>query len=901
MAKKVCKRMFGIILSTVLALTSCPAVFPAFVTGRAAVEGNLLTDPNFEDPSAWTVVGAEGDQGETYATYTFEDGKAVFQMEEYGDIYWKPCIKTAQPITLEANSVYRAQFTVESTIARTVQGGFDNNATYSEKEALVYEGDSYKKTVTFDYTTGDQEENTFIVCLGDGMEEEQFQKHTVKVYDVSVTRVGDRPEDPDLGPLPEATKDVPEVEHNLLKNGNLATVDPAQNTAANWMLNSYLTNATVSVEPYRVNYDITGSQADYQINMNQDFEAEYHAEYTISFDVETTLARTVQYGIEKNGRVYTEQSQEIPAGQKTTVTNTYRSESKGSQNFMIYLGGNHPKHKVGISNISIVKTKDGEEKGYEPIEGFDEPSPTQAVDGNILPNGNFADGMTGWVSQYPGNVVNEKNRVDIKVTESNETYWVAGGLKTEAGIALQGGKKYRLRFTAVSTIDRSVYADIDAGGSPKVFGDGIELTANVPATFDQEITPENDVNGPFAIWFGGPTDLEVPHYIGLSDISLVAVDGGETEPGGGDDDEPVLETLPPATQDVPETENNLLLNGNLAAVDPEAKTADHWVLNSYLNNAELTVEPYRVDYKFTGMQADYEVNMNQEFRAEYKAEYKISFDVETTMKRTVSYGIEKNGRLYTKTSEPIPAGERTTVTDTYTAEQDGTQQFMIYLGGNYKNHEVGISNLSIVQTKEGEERGYQAIDAPGFGPEEPAATEPVDGNLLTNGNFAEGIQGWVSQVPDNLINRKNRVDIQVTAKDESYWSPGGLKTEAPITLVNGNTYRVKYTAVASVDRSIYADIDFGGSQKFFGEGMELTAGEPKTFNQEITMEETVTGPFVIWFGETTDLETPHYIGISDVSVVLVKEGEVTPPGPGPEENPLPKAEPRQPADEWEFR
>lgn len=727
MKKKLWKRMLGLVMSMLLVLTSCPAAFMGNVIVQAAEAENLITDPTFQDSTAWTVVGDAGDNGESYASYSFEDGKAVFHMKAYGDVFWKPCIKTTEPINLQENSVYRATFTVESDMARTVQGGFDTNHHFSDEVALVNEGDLYKATVTYDYTVGNAEENYFIVCLGGGMNQEEFAEHTVKVSDVSVVRIGDKPEDPDLGPLPDAEQNIPVVDGNLLTNGNLADVDTAANTAAGWNLIDYLTGAEVSVEPYRVNYDIASTQADYQVNLNQDFQAEYKAEYAISFDVETTLERTVTYGMEKNGRLFTETSQVIPANTKTTVTAAYQSSNEGTQKFMIYLGGNYQKHKVGISNISIVKTKDGEEKGYESIEGFEEPVSTAEVEGNLLPNGNFANGMDGWMSQFPDNVINNKNRVDIKVTESNETYWAAGGLKTTAAVSLKKGNTYRIRYTAVSTIDRSVYADLDINGAPKYFGEGIDLQAGIPGTFDREVTMEEDLSGVFAIWFGGPTDLETPHYIGISDVSIVLTKEGEGGNEGGGD-----------TPDPKPDENTL----------PEAQP-----------------------------------------------------------------------------------------------------------------------------------------------------TDIVEGNMLQNGNFADGLSGWRSQEPGNVVAETNRIDIKVTANTDSYWAAGGLLTSENVTMKEGNTYRLRYTAISTVDRSVYADLDPGAPKVFGDDGSEkliLKAGEAATYEKEVTMDRTVIGPLAIWFGGVSDVETPHYIGISDVSLVLVKEGEGGGETPDPTpENPLPEAQPTE--------
>lgn len=701
MKKVIWKQILGLAMAVMLVLTGCPTAFPGNGTVQAA-EGNLITDESFQDPAAWAVVGDTGDNGEIYADYSYEGGKAVFVMKAFGSAFWQPCIKTAEPIALEADSVYRAQFTVESTIPRTVHGGFDNGHHFSEEVALNQEGDSYKATVTYDYTVGNGEENYFIVCLGGGMAQESFVEHTVKVSEVSVIRIGDKPEDPDLGPLPEAEQDIPAVENNLLTNGNLADVNPEDGTAAGWILNSYLTGAEVSTEPYRVNYNITGAQADYQVNMNQTFQAEYKAEYQISFDVETTLDRTVTYGIEKNGgRIFTETSATIPAGEKTTVTASYQSDSQGTQTFMIYLGGEYQKHKVGISNISIVKTKEGEEKGYEAIPGFEEPAATEPVEGNLLPNGNFAgDFSENWVSQQPDNLINDKNRVDIKVTNTDSLYWGAGGLKTTQPITLKKGNTYRIRYTAVATIDRSVYADLDINGAPKYFGEGIDLKANIPGTFDREVTMEEDLSGPFAIWFGGPTELETPHYIGISDVSIVLTKEGESGgEEGGDTPAPDQNPLPEA-QPTAEAEGNILTNGNFADGLTGWRTAGF----------DPIATANRVDFHVVANGLDWNPSLiANAVTLEPNSEYTIRFHAYSTVARTIGIRQESGTSQLQAQSTAIEANKDEPVEFTYTTgEEAESLELMICVGagfteqeveeGKFQSHYVGISQVSMVKT-----------------------------------------------------------------------------------------------------------------------------------------------------------------------------------------------------------
>ncbi|MGN0243317.1 MAG: carbohydrate binding domain-containing protein [Lachnospiraceae bacterium] len=512
----------------VRAETELPVAVPT-----EAVPGDILTNGNF-------VAGTEG--------WSFPGGEPVasenrldFKLDAY-TIYWAPSIK--QEVTLHPNSTYEITYHAIATTDRTVYAGFDNKQDF-EKAVLTAGEDKEIKTT---YSTGNTAEtNAFIICLGAGFEtEEDFAAHSIGISAVSIVKTAgeDPKEEEPVGDLDEA-ETVSPVAENLLQNGHLGNVDTESNTAEGWVLDSFLTGAAYQTEQYRVVYDIKGQQADYQVNMNQKVTLDAAKKYRISFTVESTLDRTVTSGFDPE-RV---NSSAVTKGEKTVISYEYTPIASEEKTFMIYLGGDNAHHKIGISNLSIVVAGDAETGGgndgdngggeQEPVEtGLPDAGPTEEVPGNILTNGNFADGTEGWT--FPGGEpVASENRLDFKL-DAYTIYW-APSIKQE--VTLHPNSTYEITYHAIATTDRTVYAGFDN----KQDFEKVALTAGedkeIKTTYTTGATAETNT---FIICLGAGFETEedfVVHSIGISAVSIVKTagedsggDSGEEEPAAGKGD-----------------------------------------------------------------------------------------------------------------------------------------------------------------------------------------------------------------------------------------------------------------------------------------------------------------------------------------------------------------------------
>ena len=191
-------------------------------------------------------------------------------------------------------------------------------------------------------------------------------------------------EKPGSGADREDGEAVKEVAGNLLTNGNF------EKKQEGW--ESYSDNAEIYWNQYRTVFQIKDNAADWGQSLVQNVDLEAGVTYEVSFDVESTVSRTVAAGFDNSGRDEFH-SDMIPANTKTTLSYRTTKAAQGSNKFMIYLGTNVGAHKVVISNVSIVEVpeelpnteNDKAPKTLTSLKGLD------AEDAIALKDGNFTD------------------------------------------------------------------------------------------------------------------------------------------------------------------------------------------------------------------------------------------------------------------------------------------------------------------------------------------------------------------------------------------------------------------------------------------------------------------------------------------------------------------------------
>jgi beta-glucanase (GH16 family) len=301
-------------------------------------------------------------------------------------------------------------------------------------------------------------------------------------------------------------------------------------------------------------FDITikdTNDAEWKIQLKQDnVTLEKDQWYKLSFDAKSSVERKIQYAIQRDGSDHKDASGNedwTPYVQDiVTLNSKYQTISKVFQMtedtdaesiFNIALGkvGERitAQHRVCIDNISLEKV-DAPEQEEAP-----EQKP-EAVEGNMLINADFADGINGWtetIANWGGDYVADASRsiedgniiYDIK-NPGTEDWHVQ--LKQQ-GLNLEKDATYSVKFDIVSTVGRTFKTGVMSTDYNYWYGGAdIKLDADSAKNVEFKFTMKTDDSAAdFYISLGKYTYEETSgSVITISNISFVKVSSGEGEP-----------------------------------------------------------------------------------------------------------------------------------------------------------------------------------------------------------------------------------------------------------------------------------------------------------------------------------------------------------------------------------
>lgn len=295
------------------------------------------------------------------------------------------------------------------------------------------------------------------------------------------------------------------VEDSLIKNGSFNAGDTGFEVFIDGSASA--THAVDSLkEDNAVDFTIYNtSDAEWKIQLKQsNVVVEEGQCYRLSFDIKSSIARSIQYAIQRDGSVHkTDAGAEdwTPYVQETINLTAYGADgaythvdkcfkmTEGTDEgsiFNIALGGKDIKdqHRVCIDNIVLEKINESE-MPKEP-----EGTQTEYAPGVAKVEGNLLAGKT-WSP-------NNDDGIDFTTDETSCTcalkcyganqYWPALEMK---GINLENGKRYQLSMTINSTKNRKVNVVLQTG-APDYTNYGVEavaeLTANTGYEFSQTFT-----------------------------------------------------------------------------------------------------------------------------------------------------------------------------------------------------------------------------------------------------------------------------------------------------------------------------------------------------------------------------------------------------------------------------
>lgn len=270
--------------------------------------------------------------------------------------------------------------------------------------------------------------------------------------------------------------------------------------------------------------------------------------YTLSFDIRSSMARSIQYAIQRDGSVhkdvngkedwtpYVQETVKLDASAKdyTTVTKTFQM-MQGTDTgciFNIALGGgsNTTQHRVCIDNISLVKTEAPKEE--------EEPEGT-----NLLKNGDFSNGEEDWSGEVSSPAEGKwdftENNATVTITNAGTAAWNVN-LK-QKNVTLKKGAVYEVKATLTSDVDRTAeFACMDSSNTNWYVQDAnlITLKANEPTkvTFKVGVGDGKTDNGAYIGFNLGKISEDTPDasVITIDDVSMIKISGEDS----GDTEEP---------------------------------------------------------------------------------------------------------------------------------------------------------------------------------------------------------------------------------------------------------------------------------------------------------------------------------------------------------------------------
>ncbi len=429
----------------------------------------------------------------------------------------------------------------------------------------------------------------------------------------------------------------PAAGENLIKNGDFTRGEEG------WNIHSITSpgEATAEVKDGKVVYNITNvGNEDWNIQLKQENIAlEKGCNYKMTFNAASTEARTIKLAMLSNDGQYTwyggkdialekdlEENVEIkftmnyPTDIKTTlaVSMGQIKDENTKENIPT------PASTITLSDFKLVKI-DAPEATPTPVP---DTTPTPDVpntpaDGNLIKNGNFANGTEGWDIQAitaPGEAAVEvkDGKVVYNITNVGDNEWYVQ-LK-QVGITLEQGCKYKVTFKVTSTETRKIkfaMSNNDDNNYKWYGGADIDLTKDSEENFETEFTmnESTDSNTRMAISMGKMDNKDTPvSTITLSDFTLVKID-------------------------IPEN-GNLIKNGNFA------NGTEEWDIQAITAPGEATVEVKdgKIVYNITNVGDDeWYVQLKQVgITLEQGCKYKVTFKVTSTETRKIKFAMSNN-------------------------------------------------------------------------------------------------------------------------------------------------------------------------------------------------------------------------------------------------------------------
>lgn len=639
----------------------------------------------------------------------------------------------------------------------------------------------------------------------------------------------------------------PDSNGNYVNNMNFAVAEDLDDDI-NWKFMTALGgNATAKIENGEI--VITTSEsgtADYSVQLVQaGIPMKKAATYELSFKAYASGERTMKTAVTAPDYGYTRYLQDTTLTlteeeQTYTYSFTVKDDNDANGRLEFNLGALNTRSEVPtvhIKDVQIKKTAEGDPNATE--------NKTILADGNHVYNGSFQEGngrLDYWEIANSCNAavsvtdLSDNRRLKAVVANSTSEDMLMIG---QSNLALSASRKYELSFKAQADSNREM----------KVVVAGQEYTANLTAsatgyTFKFE-TPQDCANKDIRFYMGQAGTIY------LDDVRIV--------------------------------EDTLIKNGDFSAgfagyevyVDSSADA-------SYVVDSQSEASAADFTIRNTGDQ-DWKIQLKQNnVPLEQGKWYKLSFDAKSSLERklrVIMQGTEAKGwAVYSGENTVTLSGDYQTFEKTFqmTAATDQTAFLSVCLAKVDEQittqHRVCIDNIVL-----------EEVEAPASEP-----PTPVGGNMLKNGNFADGDTNWINAVTSpgaaTAVFENNKAVYHITNVGTADWNVQ-LKQEG-LSLEKDASYKLTFKAISTEARTIKAAFLSAGYAWYGGSDEVLLKDTEKDVEINFTMsaDSDPATTLVISMGKIDGVDTPvSDITLSDFVLVRTDAAGESGENPGSEE------------------
>lgn len=315
--------------------------------------------------------GTFDEVSDCWGSYTTDGGKAVIEQKDgalvcdiakVGDVSWGVQASCGSGFTLYQNGKYRLSFDISSTIGRELAYGIQLNGgdyhAYVSDNILV---DETTQTVTIEFTMTDETDKAPALFFNMGNYGEDLSEHTVTIDNVDLRLIDGSKIDTGVKKQPEGV--------NLIPGGTFDEL------AGNW--GTYQeSGGKISIDAVdgKLVCDIpTVGEVSWgaQTSCGSGFELYQNGKYRLSFEISSSIAREIAFGIQLNGgdyHAYVQKNIMIDEDtQKIEVEFTMTDETDKAPCLFFNMGNygeDLAPHTVTIDNVDL-QLVDGSKIVYE--------------------------------------------------------------------------------------------------------------------------------------------------------------------------------------------------------------------------------------------------------------------------------------------------------------------------------------------------------------------------------------------------------------------------------------------------------------------------------------------------------------------------------------------------------